>query len=262
MIDHDALVSHNRDAWDHEVESGNIWTVPVTPEETARARAGDWQLLLTPAKPVPANWFPEVRDLRVLCLACGGGQQGPILAAAGARVTVFDNSPAQLARDREVAARDGLPIRLEQGDMRDLSRFQDDSFDLVFHPVSNCFIDDVLPVWRECFRVLRRGGTLLAGFCNPVSFIASNEDWWRDGTVSIRYRIPYSDVDQLPPEILADRVARMEPLEYGHSLSAQIGGQLSAGFHLVGLYEDSDPVYQGPLDANIEPFLATKAVKP
>jgi len=31
------------------------------------------------------------------CLASGGGQQGPVLAAAGAHVTVFDNSPRQLA---------------------------------------------------------------------------------------------------------------------------------------------------------------------
>ena len=71
----------------------------------------------------------------------------------------------------QVAEREGLAIRLELGDMRDLSRFGGETFDLVFHPVSNCFVDDVLPVWRECFRVLKRGGALLAGFVNPLLYI-------------------------------------------------------------------------------------------
>jgi hypothetical protein len=39
----------------------------------------------------------------------------------GPDVTVFDNSPRQLARDEEVAARDGLAIRTVLGDMRDLT---------------------------------------------------------------------------------------------------------------------------------------------
>jgi len=60
-------------------------------------------------------------------------------AGAGAAVTVFDNSPRQLGRDEEVAARDGLAIRTVLGDMRDLSAFPDASFDVVFNPVSNVF---------------------------------------------------------------------------------------------------------------------------
>ena len=89
-------------------------------------------------------------------------------------MTVFDNSPGQLGRDEEVAARDGLDpktIRTVLGDMRDLSAFADGCFDLVFHPVSNVFCPELAPVWRECFRVLRSGGTLLAGFMNPDLFI-------------------------------------------------------------------------------------------
>ena len=85
---------HNRRAWDREVETGNRWTQPVTPEEIARARAGDWQIGLTERKPVPADWLGDVRGRDVLCLASGGGQQGPILAAAGGRVTVLDRYPA------------------------------------------------------------------------------------------------------------------------------------------------------------------------
>ena len=89
---------------------------------------------------------PPLAGADVLCLAAGGGQQGPILAAAGADVTVFDNSPRQLAQDRLVADRDGLAIRTIEGDMADLSAFADASFDLVVHPVSNVFAADVRPV--------------------------------------------------------------------------------------------------------------------
>ena len=107
----------------------------------------------------------------MLCLASGGGQQGPILAAAGANVTVFDNSPNQLAQDRLVADREGLTIETVLGDMADLSAFPDARFDLIFHPVSNVFAPDVRPVWKEAFRVLRPGGSLLAGFMNPVQYL-------------------------------------------------------------------------------------------
>src|SRR6201982_1764568 len=131
-------VAHNRAAWDREVGSGNEWTVPVGPDVIARARAGDWSGVLIGYEPVPRDWFgADLDGAAILCLASGGGQQGPVLAAAGADVTVFDNSPRQLARDAQVAPRDGLAIKTVLGDMRDLSVFADSSFDLVFNPVSN-----------------------------------------------------------------------------------------------------------------------------
>ena len=169
------VVSYNRAAWDRQVQGGNEWTVPVGPEVIAAARRGEWSIVLTARKPVPADWFPSLSGADVLCLASGGGQQGPVLAAAGANVTVFDNSPQQLARDRQVAEREELDIRTVQGDMRDLSAFADASFDLVFHPVSNPFCPEVRPVWREAYRVLRQGGTLLAGFMNPAGYIFDYE---------------------------------------------------------------------------------------
>jgi ubiquinone/menaquinone biosynthesis C-methylase UbiE len=50
--------------------------------------------------------------------------------------------------------------------MADLSAFDDDSFALVYNQPSTLFVPDVAPVWRECYRVLRPGGVLLAGFMN------------------------------------------------------------------------------------------------
>ncbi|MGB2262039.1 MAG: SAM-dependent methyltransferase, partial [Luminiphilus sp.] len=105
-----SVFDFNQRAWDRLVESGNRWTVPVSSEDIAKASDGDWQLVLTPSLPVPNNWFPPLTGCRVLCLASGGGQQGPILAAAGANVTVFDASERQLSQDRLVAHRDGLSL--------------------------------------------------------------------------------------------------------------------------------------------------------
>src|SRR4051795_6560866 len=122
------VLGYNRRAWDRQVERGNRWTVPVGPEEVARARRGDWRIILTPTRPVPDDWFPPLVGLDVLCLASGGGQQGPLLAAAGANVTVLDNSPGQLAQDRLVAEREGLHIELIEGDAADMAMLVDRSF--------------------------------------------------------------------------------------------------------------------------------------
>ena len=56
-----------------------------------------------------------VRGRRVLCLAAGGGRHGPLLAAAGADVTVVDLSPAMLEVDRRVAASRGLTLSIAFG---------------------------------------------------------------------------------------------------------------------------------------------------
>jgi SAM-dependent methyltransferase len=255
------VVAYNRTAWGAEVDRGNEWTLPVSADAVARARRGEYALLLTPTKPVPAAWLGGVARQKVLCLAGGGGQQGPIFAALGASVTVFDNCEKQLAGDAFVAARDGLCIALEQGDMRDLGRFGDGAFDMVFHPVSNCFVPEIARVWAECFRVLKPGGRLLSGFVNPLAYIFDMEQWAK-GNLVVRHRIPYADAG-LPQAELDGILARGEPLEFGHSLESQIGGQLQAGFLLSGLYEDGSGRGQdGLLDSYIDTFIATLALKP
>src|SRR5947209_6579144 len=188
--------AYTRHAGARQVEKGGRWTVPVGPEVIAAARRGDWQVVLTPTRPVPREWFPPLAGLDVLCLASGGGQQVPVLAAAGANVTVLDNSPAQLGQDRLVAERDGLTLTTVEGDMADLSLFPDGRFGLVFHPCSNCFVPDVRPVWREAFRVLRPGGVLLAGCCNPALFLF---DYTKaeQGEIVLRYAAPYADLTSL-----------------------------------------------------------------
>jgi SAM-dependent methyltransferase len=183
-----------------------------------------------------------------------------VFAAAGAKVTVLDNSPAQLAQDRLVAQRDGLDMRLVEGDMADLSEFADESFDLIFHPVSNVFVPAVRPVWQEAFRVLRPGGALLVGFVNPFQYIFDFEAMDTQGLLEVRYSIPYSDLTNLDPEQRQRYLEAGHPLEFGHTLEDQIGGQLEAGFLLAGFYEDLDPT--SPLCKHISTFCATRAIKP
>ena len=122
----------NSEKWDDLVMNGCVWTKPVSPEIIDNARKGEWSLVLTPQKAVPRDWFPEdLKGKHVLLIAGGGGQQGPVLAAVGAIVTVFDNSNKQLAQDESVAKREGLCIKTVQGNMQDLSVFADESFDFI-----------------------------------------------------------------------------------------------------------------------------------
>jgi SAM-dependent methyltransferase len=250
---------YNRDAWDREVERGNQWTVPVGPDVIEAARRGRWEVLLTDTIPVPREWFPELDGADVLCLASGGGQQAPIFSAAGASVTVLDNSPKQLAQDRLVAERESLDLRTIEGDMADLSMFADESFDLVFHPVSNLFVPEVRPVWAEAFRVLRRGGVLLAGFLNPAVYIFDLELADRDGELRVRHALPYADATSLDEEVIGRKIDRGEPLEFSHTLDDQIGGQIEAGFVIAGLYEDRHR--DDPISAYMPTFIATRAIK-
>jgi SAM-dependent methyltransferase len=210
-------------------------------------------------QPVPRDWFPaDLAGAAVLCLASGGGQQGPVLAAAGAAVTVFDNSPRQLSRDEEVAVREELAIRTVLGDMRDLSVFPDASFDVVFNPVSNMFCPDLAPVWRESFRVLRPGGILLAGFMNPDIFIFDVAALDERGELVACHRLPFTTLDLPDAERL--RSYGSGPIEYSHSLTGQIGGQLAVGFTLTHLTEA--PHHADATARYMPGYFATRALKP
>ena len=250
-------VKDNSVIWDKRAENNDRWSTVVTADEVEKARKGEWHILLTPQKPVPRDWFPsEMKGLKVLCLASGGGQQGPILAALGADVTVFDNSQGQLEKDQFVAERDGLTIKTVQGNMQDLSMFSDASFDLIVHPWSNNYVDDILIVWKECSRVLKKGGTLVAGFGSPLEYIFDLKKFEK-GELELKYSIPYADIDHQDDEAVRE-LSAAEGFSWGHPVEEQIQGQISAGFVIAGFYEDRGCWL---FDNYINTSMATKAIK-
>jgi SAM-dependent methyltransferase len=251
-------LEYNRNAWNHLVSSGNQWTIPAGDDVIVAARKGMVNIVLTPTKPVPANWYPA-KGSKVLGLASAGGQQGPVLAAAGFDVTIFDNSPAQLEQDRIMSEKFNLSIKTVQGDMADLSVFADESFDLVFNPCSTCFVPDVIQVYKEAARVLKKGGIFMTGFTKPVYYlfdIALAEK----GIFTLKYESPYSDLTSLSDDELKFFLDQNEPVVFGHSLEAHINGQLKAGLQITEIMEDN---WGGnnPIDKYFLPFVATRAVK-
>jgi SAM-dependent methyltransferase len=255
---------YNREAWNKQVQKGNLWTIPSSPEAIAAAHRGEWRIDLTPTKAVPHEWLPDLPGKKVLCLASGGGQQGPILAAAGAIVTVLDNSPAQLERDRFVAERENLHITTVEGDMRDLHMFADGSFDYIVHPISNIFIPDLKQLWQEAFRVLRPGGVMISGISNPILYIFDWEMIEKHHKLEVKHKLPYSDLESLTDSQKAQYIANGDPFEFSHTLEEQIGGQINAGFLIAGFYEDKDNIHSvdSPLNDYIDPYFATRAIKP
>jgi len=248
------FITYNREAWNNYVDKKDKWTIPVSEVDLKKVKAGEWHVVLTPKKTVPKSWFPPLQGLKILGLASGGGQQGPILAALGAEVTIFDNSERQLDQDIAVSDANNLGIKIVQGDMRDLSVFSDASFDLIFNPCSVLFVDDLKSVWKECFRVLKGNGILMTGLMNPLSLQIEEK------TLKLIYKQPFSDLHSLPKDELKKLKDTKEALIFGHSLSDQIGGQLNAGFLITEMYEDNWGG-ENKMDDYFPSFIATRAIK-
>ena len=256
------FIDFNRKSWDRQSAARGPWSRPPSRAHMEKARQGVVDIFVTAQKSVPADWLPSRwAGLNVLGLASGGGQQMPLIAAAGANVTLLDFSQEQLERDREICAAEGLQLKTVQGDMRDLSLLDAETFDLIVHPVANCFVDDVEKVWCGCFRVLKPGGVLISGFNNPIAYALDPEAYER-GAMQLKFKIPYSDVTDLPHDLRAARIKKGEAFEFGHSLTSLIGGQIQAGFVISGFYEDEwGEGFDRPLDAILPQFIATRAEK-
>jgi len=112
----------------------------------------------------------------------------------------------------------------------------------------------VLPVWKECYRVLRPNGILMTGLINPISFQLDQE------SSKLIYKQPFSDLHSLSNEELEELKKKNEPLVFGHSLTDQIGGQLDAGFKITTMFEDIWDV-ENKMNDFFPSFLATRAIK-
>ena len=185
---------------------------------------------------------------RVLVLAGGGGQQAACLALLGAQVTVLDLSDEQLERDREAARALGLQLDLHQGDMRDLSRFDGNSFDMVYHPHSINFVPDVDEVFAEVARVLAPGGQYRVDWHNPFTQLVDDESYrvgvgygllhpYRDGEVDLQ---AVFGSDQWPVELADGSTVSVDhPRSWVHTLSTFVGSLARNGFVILGIGEET-----------------------
>lgn len=252
MNSEESVLGHNRNAWDRLVRTGNRFTQVATEEAFAN-----------PLQAVDApGWLgPSIRGWAVLCLAAGGGRQGPLYAAAGADVTVLDLSDEMLRRDREVAAARGLKMRIIQGSMDHMPGLPEHGFDLVIQPVSTCYVPDILAVYREVGRVLKPGGLYISQHKSPASLQMSRR------TESGKYVMEYGYYDKrpLPPAEPESTFREPGTWEYVHRLEEIVGGMCRSGFVIEDLVEpfharpDATPGGFGHRCSVVAPYLRIKA---
>lgn len=227
----------NSKAWDSEVENENFWTLPVGKEEIENAKNGVFNIYLTPSKYVKQDWVRPMKNKKILALACAGGQQSIVLAAANNDVSVFDISEEQLNQDKKTAEKFNLNINIVKGDMQDLSYFSDNSFDYIYNPSSTCFINDVEKVYKECFRVLKEGGEFITSATNPILYLFREKDVLRN-KLKVKYTIPYSDIKSLSKKEVEKIIESHDTLEFSHTMDNLIGGLTRAGFVILDFYSD------------------------
>lgn len=242
----------NKETIDKWVEEGWEWSRPISHEEYIDAKNGNWNVLLTPTVPVPHEWIGNIKDKKILGLASGGGQQMPIFNALGAKCSVIDYSSKQIESEYKVAKREGFTIEAIEGDMSKEFPFYDETFDIVFQPVSNCYVEDVQHIFNEAYRVLKKGGIFLAGLNNEINYIVDQNE------KEIVWKMPFNPLkDEKAKEFMVKENAGMQ---FSHNMTEQIGGQLKAGFTLVDIYEDTNGF--GRLhELNIKTYIATKSIK-
>ena len=232
------LSVQNRTRWNALSKAGVLYARPfLSLSRTEAHRFLDTEGLMDP----PAG-------KRVLVLAGGGGQQSACLALLGARVTVLDLSDEQLERDREAARAHGLQLDLHQGDMRDLSRFEGNSFDMVYHPHSINFVPNVDEVFAEVARVLAPGGQYRVDWHNPFTQLIGEGEYtdgvgygllhpYRDGEVDLK---AVFGSDQWPVELADGSILSVDhPRSWVHTLGTFVGGLARNGFVILGIGEET-----------------------
>ena len=151
-----------------------------------------------------------------------------------------------------MAKREKYEINTVRADITKPLPFEDETLDLIFHPVSNCYIEDVVPVWKECYRVLKKGGILLAGVDNSINYIFNNEE------TKLTYKLPFNPLND--KQLYEDSIKNDWGIQFSHTIEEQVGGQLQAGFVLTDIYQDTNGT--GRLhEFNVPSFYATRAIK-
>ena len=213
----------NRKAWDRLVDRRNRFARPASDQDCHDPLAAVDGL----------GWLGgNVEGKELLCLAAGGGRQSAIYASAGARVTVVDISPGMLELDREVARERRLDIHVVEASMDDLRGLTPQSFDIAIHPVSTCYVPDVVKVFQQVARVLKGGGIYISQHKSPVSLQATIKPG--DGGYVIQS--PYYS-KQAVPKVSGTSLREEGCLEFVHRWEEIIGGMCRCGFVIEDLVE-------------------------
>ncbi|MGY8766988.1 MAG: class I SAM-dependent methyltransferase [Pirellulales bacterium] len=242
---------HNKSVWDQMAKNRERFTRPAKDEDfkDPLALVDRW------------GWLGgNITGQRVLCLGAGGGRQGPLYAAAGAKVTVVDISAAQLEIDREVAAERNLELVTVETSMDDLSMFAPADFDLVIHPVSTCYVPQIAPVYQAVANVLADGGLYISQHKTPTSLQADIE------RSSGGYELlePYYRDEPLPA-VTGSRHREEGTLEYLHRWEEIVGQMCRAGFVIEDLIEplhaeqDAEPNSFADRSKYVAPYVRIKA---
>lgn len=202
------------------------WSACASKEQLQDAREGKLKLKFFD-KDVPEEWLKDIKGKKVLCLAGAGGLQAPLLSCAGADVTVIDILNQMLDKDREIAKNENLQIELVKGNMCDLSMFRDCCFDYIINPPSLMYIPDLNVVFRECYRVLNKGGVFIMMAPNPINYVCDYIEDANGGYYKAVHRMPfcYTDYDD------------SDWIEYGHTMEEYLGGLIECGFLINGYVE-------------------------
>jgi len=178
---------------------------------------------------------------------------------------VADLSAAQLALDRAAADRLGFSVRTVQTDMADLSQLPDADVDLVYQPVSLCYVPDPAAVFAEVARVLRPGGRYWVECWHPAQMQLD-----RLGRTGPPYRLvrPQDSGRPVRLGVHAEELSEAGPeiaWHYIHSLGTILGGLCAAGFEIEDLQERrygdpaAAPGSAAHLEAYVPPFFTVLA---
>jgi SAM-dependent methyltransferase len=250
--DRNSILEHNRRVWNDRARRQAGYIDTATDEDFRRPLAvAD-----------PCGWLGgTVTGRRILCLAAGGGRHGPLLAAAGARVTVVDLSPAILEMDRDVARRRGLSLEIIEGAMDSIPIAGEARFDAVVQPVSTCYVSDVTAVYKEVARLLAGGGVYLSQHKQPASLQMDYDP----ATRGYRLTEPYYRQGPLPAATAGSLHREAGATEFLHRWEALLGGLCRSGFVIEDLMEPrhedarSMPGSFGHRSHYAPPFVAFKA---
>lgn len=211
---------------DNLVANSVDWSASASKEQLQAAREGKLKLEFFDRE-VPEEWLKDIKGKKVLCLAGAGGLQAPLIASAGAEVTVIDISNKMLDKDREIAKNENLQIEIVKGNMCDLSMFSDGCFDYIINPPSLMYILELGIVFRECYRVLNQGGVFIMMAPNPINYVCDYVNDENGGYYKAVHMMPFCSKDYDDSDWI----------EYGHTMEEYLGGLIECGFLINGYVE-------------------------